>query len=473
MINQFLSIECLAKAKAKSVAPARRLLWLPHFLLLLLLLLVVPAVKGKAAGELPPKPKGLVAGPIMGVPSPGVIRVWMMFREVSVLKVVVWRGESDQAPDSLVFDLTERPHWKGYMPFNLELDGLSSGELVRMQLVLDGQPWPDRFAVRALNTERREDFSFLLGSCNFIDYGLFRTVRQGIWTRIFDAMREQSGDFMLWLGDNCYYMHGEWESREKMMGKQARVRMEAYLGDFLESMPQAAIWDDHDFGPNNSDSRFELKDTALKVFREFWPLPPTGSTAAPGLYYSFGYQGADFFMLDNRYYRIDEGHQQMMGPDQMAWLKKALKASDAPLKFICSGSQVLSEQNRQETWFKYRDERKAFFDFIDKEKIEGVIFLTGDRHFTEFLKLDRPGAYPFYELTCSPLTAPVRFSTRWDYEKENPLRVEGTLVIEHNYGEITIEEKEGDFLCQFKVYSAVGDLKWEKTVPASSLKFSR
>ena len=33
------------------------------------------------------------------------------------------------------------------------------------------------------------------------------------------------------------------------------------------------------------------------------------------------------------------------------------------------------------------------------------MFLSGDRHFTELLKVERPGTYPLYEFTSSPLTS--------------------------------------------------------------------
>lgn len=41
---------------------------------------------------------------------------------------------------------------------------------------------------------------------------------------------------------------------------------------------------------------------------------------------------------------------------------------------------------------RYPQERADILDFILKNKIGGVVFLTGDRHFGEFSCLERAGA---------------------------------------------------------------------------------
>ena len=67
-----------------------------------------------------------------------------------------------------------------------------------------------------------------------------------------------------------------------------------------------------------------------------------------------------------------------------------------------------------------------------------MIFLSGDRHFGELLKIERAGAYPLYEFTSSPLTSqPV---ARPDAaERENPDVVPGTLHGRRQFGLIRVE----------------------------------
>jgi len=51
--------------------------------------------------------------------------------------------------------------------------------------------------------------------------------------------------------------------------------------------------------------------------------------------------------------------------------------------------------------------KKRLADWLEQQRIDGVVFISGDRHFGELLKIARPGAYPLYEFTSSPLTLPL------------------------------------------------------------------
>ena len=57
----------------------------------------------------------------------------------------------------------------------------------------------------------------------------------------------------------------------------------------------------------------------------------------------------------------------------------------------------------------------------------------------ELLKQERPGNYPLYELTCSPLTSGLRPVS--SAEADHPTRVAGTLVANRNYCTLGAEGK--------------------------------
>ena len=76
-------------------------------------------------------------------------------------------------------------------------------------------------------------------------------------------MEQVHADFMLWMGDNVYFLNSEWESYEGMFLKYVDMRLRPELNEFLKSKPQYAVWDDHDYGPNDSDGTFHKKDSAL------------------------------------------------------------------------------------------------------------------------------------------------------------------------------------------------------------------
>ncbi len=43
-------------------------------------------------------------------------------------------------------------------------------------------------------------------------------------------------------------------------------------------------------------------------------------------------------------------------------------------------------------------------DLLKRTKANSVLFISGDRHWAELSRLDRPGDYPLYDLTSSALT---------------------------------------------------------------------
>ncbi len=91
-------------------------------------------------------------------------------------------------------------------------------------------------------------------------------------------------------------------------------------------------------------------------------------------------------MLDDRYYRdpndAEAGPEKtMLGEEQKAWLKEQLLASDATVKFIASGSEWQTH-GHIDSWTSFAHERREIFQFIEDHGIEGVILLSGDRHFT-------------------------------------------------------------------------------------------
>ncbi|MFQ5739432.1 MAG: iron-containing alcohol dehydrogenase, partial [Acidobacteriota bacterium] len=55
-----------------------------------------------------------------------------------------------------------------------------------------------------------------------------------------------------------------------------RQREVPRLQPLLRSRPQLAIWDDHDYGLNDSDRTNPVKKEALRVFQQYWANPAYG-----------------------------------------------------------------------------------------------------------------------------------------------------------------------------------------------------
>ncbi|MCS7169165.1 MAG: alkaline phosphatase family protein, partial [Candidatus Kapabacteria bacterium] len=233
-----------------------------------------------------------------------------------------------------------------------------------------------------------------------------------------------------------------------------------------------AIWDDHDYGPNDSDRSFLHKHSARQVFQLFWCNPTYGIDGLHGITTSFSWGDVDFFLLDNRFWRtpnrLKSQRRTLLGTEQLQWLRDALVSSRATFKVIVIGGQVLNPLPVFETYANCApEERDELLQMLQQERIPGVFFLSGDRHFTELSRLNRHDLYPLYELTVSPLTSsPFREASR----EQNPLRVPGTLVTERNFALLEFAGPRTDRRLHIRVYNSRGELLWQHTVAAAELR---
>jgi alkaline phosphatase D len=60
--------------------------------------------------------------------------------------------------------------------------------------------------------------------------------------------------------------------------------------------------------------------------------------------------------------------------------------------------------NSPDTWRGYQAERAEIFSFLEKNRIDGVILLSADRHRSDVWRIDREASYPLYEFESSRLT---------------------------------------------------------------------
>jgi len=97
--------------------------------------------------------------------------------------------------------------------------------------------------------------------------------------------------------------------------------------------------------------------------------------------------------------------KRMFGREQMEWLKNSLLYSTATFKIIAVGSQVLNPLSPFEKLGHFPAEYEELMNFLKDNKIDGVLFLTGDRHHSEIIKAERPGTYTLYDITVSPFTS--------------------------------------------------------------------
>ncbi|HRH71282.1 MAG TPA: alkaline phosphatase D family protein, partial [Flavobacteriales bacterium] len=150
------------------------------------------------------------------------------------------------------------------------------------------------------------EFTMAMGSCAYINEPAFDRPGNpyGGGYGIFDAIADKKPDLMLWLGDNIYLREPDWGSRSGYLHRYTSTRSTPELQRLLQSTKHYAIWDDHDFGPNDADCSFVNSALAREMFDLFWPNPTNGVPGVEGITTAFSHADVDFFLIDDRTFRI-------------------------------------------------------------------------------------------------------------------------------------------------------------------------
>jgi len=170
------------------------------------------------------------------------------------------------------------------------------------------------------------------------------------------------------------------------------------------------IWDDHEVQDNYAGGpkdggldpslrySWQRKDAAYKAFFESMPFYG-GPTKQVYRHLVHG-RNVDLIMLDQRQYRANQPcgdavsppcadynePRAFLGRKQMKWAKNRLSASKATWKIVGSETMMMPAKVTGgsyygfDNWQGYPQEREELLAHIKNEKIDDVVFITGDIH---------------------------------------------------------------------------------------------
>lgn len=327
------------------------------------------------------------------------------------------------------------------------------------------RPYPLEFQSQTLWQYRTDPpmFSFAFGSCFHVNETILDRPGEpyGGDYQIMQSIYEKEPDFMVWGGDNIYLRDADWNSQTGIFHRYTHTRSLPELQALLGSVHHYATWDDHDFGPNDSDRSFWNKDKTLKAFKLFWGNP--NYIFEDGITGTFTWNDVQFFLLDDRSYRSPNQDtvtkREIIGEKQMQWLLEALTYSKASFKFIVIGGQVINSADVFENYATYAEEKQKLIAEITARDIWGVVFLTGDRHHSEISMMPRENAYPLYDITCSPFTSGVHSAL----DEDNQFRIPDTHIAKRNFTILEVNGKFRERVCNITFYDMNGEelLKYE------------
>jgi alkaline phosphatase D len=464
----------------------------------------------------------LTSGPMLGHVTSRTASLWLQADGQAEARVEYWPElESAARAISPSLPLEQARDYSGVV----QLTDLRPGTRYRFAVFLDGVHVLEGEHLRFRTPPAWKwrgpppDITVYMGSCAYLNDPAWDRPGPpyGGGEEIFDSIAAAAAanprtSLMLWLGDNLYFRAADLESPWAMNARYRATRAHPALQGLLRAVPHYAVWDDHDFGPNDANRSFVFKEDSARLFRHYWAHPGYGLPETPGVFTTFSVGDADFFLLDDRSYRASDKtvepdnevgwwqtfkewvigsnevtrllgrhyagsgpqwlgeNKTLFGPAQLDWLKQALINSRASFKIVVSGSQLFNDANTFEGWQNFRSEREAFVEWLERQKIEGLVFLSGDRHHTELIQRTRKEAYPLYELTCSPLTATARMP---EAEQDNPQRVEGTLAVKRNYCSVDVTGPEDARALTLRAHDQAGNRLWERRIKVVELQYPK
>jgi alkaline phosphatase D len=206
---------------------------------------------------------------------------------------------------------------------------------------------------------------------------------------VFDAIRNAAPDLMLHMGD-LHYEDIEEADPQAFRSAYHRVHASPEQAALFRSVPIAYMWDDHDYGPNNSSARAPGQGTAQTVYRAYVPHYnlPAGPGRAP-VYQAFTVGRVRFLLTDLRSARtpndaVDAPNRTMMGAAQKRWFKAELAAARDryPLiAWVSSVPWIANDPDALDRWSGFPDERRELATYIDSIGVaDQLVVLSGDAH---------------------------------------------------------------------------------------------
>lgn len=439
-----------------------------------------PALRAEVAAAVRAAPRSLgletgpaqaphiLLGPMVGHTTDDSASLWLQLDRPGRLEVTLTGGVAEERRQAQVTaqdgDVTI-----------VTVDGLEPATEYRARFSLDGEALEAHPEVRFRTlppSGAPGRYRIALVSCARVAWDSVQT----IWA----AIARDRPDVLVWLGDNNYFEHGDaangvppdYASLERMAYRHAELRALPTLQPVLRTIPNIAIWDDHDYGDANSDRTFPLREGSAILFIRYWANVSYGGPGLDGIWSEFRIGDVDVFLTDDRFWRDpndapDSPTKTMLGEAQKAWLKERLAASDARVKVVAVGVQVLADYHQWESYALFAYERDELLDWIRDQRIEGVVFVSGDRHLSELMRYEPEGGYPLWELTASP-AANRPFVT--GLEIPNPIRVDG-YGAGFNYGILDIDTTPGGGTIVFRILDVDGNEAFAHTVSLDDLRF--
>jgi hypothetical protein len=331
----------------------------------------------------------------------------------------------------------------------LTVDGLTPGTDYRWTVEVDGDPDGARGTGRfSTPPEGPASFTLALASC----------ARTGSSGAVFDAIRDVDPLLFVHMGD-LHYANIDRANVSLFGDRYADVLTAPAQAALYRTVPVAYVWDDHDYGPENSDASSPTRDAAREAYRTYVPHAPLAEGDVGAIHSAFTVGRVRVVLTDTRSDRTDD---TMLGDRQLAWLQEELVTASrdhALVVWVNPTPWIAPAGPGRDDWGGYADERRQIADTIASAGVANLVMVSGDAH---MVAID-DGTNTDYSTTGGagfPLLHAAALDSPGDV-KGGPYS-EGTFPGAGQFGTVTVTDDGGD-----TVEVELAGRNWEGHVLAS------
>lgn len=374
-----------------------------------------------------------------------------------------WTVKIHEQGRSTPLTVTQDIIGREFSPFHVyraKVTGLSLGRTYLLNVLGPRGELADQREFSALDLSPRKV------RMGFVSCALDLLHRDDIWMHL----EGNRPEMVFFVGDNVYADRVSWLDRGKPDGRQlweryvaTRNRLMFYY--FKRLIPVLAIWDDHDFGGDNVGREFPFKEDSRAIFETFFAqeaLDDGRLIHGPGIARRFEAFGADFFLMDGRYFRDTSGVKsaKMFGVSQEKWLFEKIRSRPT---MMLNGSMFFGSYTGKDSFEgQFASDFPQFMARLRDSR--GLFaFVSGDVHFSELQEIEADVlGYSTFELTSSSIHSMAVPGHQWRWQ--NPRRRASTGA--HNYCLFTGEFSENRIAGEIASFS-VGGEEFRATVSTS------
>ena len=414
----------------------------------------------------------IVAGPMLGHIDMREATIWVQTDAPTKIRVAY--AEQGQSNALHWGDATQTSNALNNTA-TLRLNAVEPGKQYNYRIELDGKLTEDKNTFKTpihyIGRTPPPDLRIAVGGAHYATEDGFEPPYQilGGGYGIFSSILSQQPEIMIWTGNTAHLRDSDWGSQSGTLKRFGKARSVSELQPLLASIPHYGTWSSTDYGRVNAGKFYSYRQQVEDSFNAYWPQP-VEVASLDGITTRFRRSDVDFFMLDTRSYRDDaptsDRLPQMLGTEQIEWLRQEIIHSSATFKIIIAGAPILNPADNRNNLSYAEREHGELLQMLRDERIAGLFFISGGKYYGELTRLVHANSYNLFDLTLGPLTA----SPQDNQEELNFFRMPGTSTFDRHFALLDFTGPEEDRAINIRVMSMAGTELWQRTIKASQLQ---